>query len=123
MNSLSYVPIFKFIKKIIIGIDISCKTLDICLKQGEKLSYSTIYNELTSIKGFFKKYTKDEVVVAMENTGRYNWNLFKVLPGFGFEVYVISPLHLKKVSVWSGERTIRLMPIGSACSLRRTGLK
>src|SRR5690606_26613461 len=46
--------------------------------------------------GFFKKYTKDEVVVAMENTGRYNWNLFKVLPGFGFEVYVISPLHLKK---------------------------
>src|SRR5690606_4433996 len=26
----------------------------------------------------------------------YNWNLFKVLPGFGFEVYVISPLHLKK---------------------------
>jgi len=96
MNSLSYVPNFKFMKKIIIGIDISSKTLDICLKQGEQVSYSTIDNELTSIKGFFKKYTKDEVVVAMENTGRYNWNLFKILPGFGFEVYVISPLHLKK---------------------------
>lgn len=83
-------------KKVIIGIDISSKTLDICLKQGEQVSYSTIDNELKSIRRFLKKYARDEVVVAMENTGRYNWKLFEVLPGFDFQVYVISPLHLKK---------------------------
>ncbi|MCO4292656.1 transposase, partial [Solitalea sp. MAHUQ-68] len=32
----------------------------------------------------------------MENTGRYNWNLFEVLPSFTFKVYVVAPLHLKK---------------------------
>lgn len=83
-------------KKVVIGIDISSKTLDICLKQGGQVSYSIIDNEVRSIKSFFKKYAKEEVVVAMENTGRYNWNLLEVLPSFDFEVYVISPLHLKR---------------------------
>lgn len=83
-------------KNVVIGIDISSKTLDICIKQGGQQTHSVIDNELKSIKSFFKQYAKDHVVVAMENTGRYNWNLFEILPSFGFEVYVISPLHLKK---------------------------
>ena len=32
----------------------------------------------------------------MENTGRYNWELYEVLPEFNFTVFVINPLHLSK---------------------------
>lgn len=83
-------------EKIVIGIDISSKTLDICVKRSAELKYFVIGNEIRAIKGFFKLYRDQKITVAMENTGRYNWNLFEVLPTFGFEVYVISPLHLKK---------------------------
>jgi transposase len=83
-------------QKIIIGIDISSKTLDLCLKIDSKSSHLTINNEVKAIKSFFKKYAKEDLIVAMENTGRYNWYLFEVLPIFNFKVYVIPPLHLKK---------------------------
>lgn len=83
--------------KSIIGIDISSKTLDICVKIDTQTEYYSIENQQSAIKAFFKRFQKHhEVVVAMENTGRYNWNLFEVLPNFSFRVYVISPLHLKK---------------------------
>lgn len=97
MMSFSFqFPNIKFMKKIIIGIDISSKTLDICVKKGPEVKHSIIENEVKAIKAFFKRYGKEEVIVAMENTGRYNWNLFEVLPGLSFKVYVIPPLHLKK---------------------------
>lgn len=83
-------------KKIIIGIDISSKTLDICLQEEGKAEFFTIANEVKAIHAFFKKLTKEQVVVAMENTGRYNWQLYEALPKYNFEVYVISALHLKK---------------------------
>ncbi|MCO4293692.1 transposase, partial [Solitalea sp. MAHUQ-68] len=83
-------------EKIIIGIDISSRTLDICLKKDKTVKHLTIANEVKAIHAFFKKYSKQDVLVAMENTGRYNWNLFEVLPSFAFKVYVVAPLHLKK---------------------------
>lgn len=82
-------------KNIIIGIDISSKTLDICIKE-DVVSYFSIENKIPVIKRFLKKYSIDNVIIAMENTGRYNWNLYEVLASFNFKVYVISPLHLKK---------------------------
>ena len=86
----------QFMKKIIIGIDISSKTLDICLQKEGKTEFVTIANDVKAINGFFKKLAKQEVVVAMENTGRYNWQLYEALPKYNFAVYVISALHLKK---------------------------
>jgi transposase len=83
-------------KNIVIGIDISKKTLDICIKDERSLNYVSIENKPQAIRRFFKPYTKEELIVAMENTGRYNWHLLEVLETFNFEVYVISPLHLKK---------------------------
>lgn len=85
----------KVMKNIIIGIDISKKTLDICIKD-EKVSYFTIENKIQSIKRFFKIYSTSYPIVAMENTGKYNWNLLQVLESHNFKVYIISPLHLKK---------------------------
>lgn len=82
-------------KNIIIGIDISSKTLDICIKE-ESVNYFSIENNVQVIKRFFKKYSNENVIIAMENTGRYNWNLFEALEKFNFKVYVISALHIKK---------------------------
>lgn len=83
-------------KNIIIGIDISKKTLDICLKEGQSISYLTIENKTRAIKGFLNGYMQKNVIIAMENTGRYNWALLEALEPLAFKVYVISPLHLKK---------------------------
>lgn len=84
-------------KKLIIGIDISAETLDLCLKTESGERFEVIKNEIVAIKKLFKSFkSADEVIVAMENTGRYNWNLYEVLEGFNFKVYVINPLHLKK---------------------------
>lgn len=83
-------------KNIIIGIDISSKTLDICIKEDRKLDYLVIDNHIKAIRFFFKKFKEKNVIVAMENTGRYNWNLYEVLERFNFRTYVIPPLHLKK---------------------------
>lgn len=83
-------------KNIVIGIDISSKTLDVCIQKENRIDYLVIENKVKVIKSFFNKYKKDQVIVAMENTGRYNWNLYEVLENFNFKVYVISPLHLKK---------------------------
>ena len=83
-------------KKIIIGIDVSSKTLDICLQKEGLTEHVTIANQVGAIEGFFQKLSYKQVVVAMENTGRYNWQLYQVLPRYNFEIYVISALHLKK---------------------------
>ena len=83
-------------KKIIIGIDISSKTLDICLQTMDASEHFTIANQVKSIHTFFKKLAGEPVIVAMENTGRYNWQLYEALPAYDFEVYVIPSLHLKK---------------------------
>lgn len=83
-------------KKIFIGIDISSKTLDICLKIEGKVQYFNIQNEPKAIRSFFKKHTEEQTTIAMENTGRYNWHLFEVLEGLELSVYVLAPIHLKK---------------------------
>lgn len=83
-------------EKIIIGIDISSKTLDICVKKNSLIEHYCIENQFKEIRSFFKKFDCEHLVVAMENTGRYNWNLYEVLESFSFKVYVLAPLHLKK---------------------------
>ena len=86
----------KFMENIFIGIDISSKILDLCVKQGDLVKHFVLENNVKNINRFFKGYCGKDAVVAMEKTGRYNWNLLEVLEGFDFQVYVLSPLHLKK---------------------------
>lgn len=84
-------------KKIVIGIDISKLSLDICIQKDGHNTFETIYNTEKAIKKFLKKFKEQEnVLIAMENTGRYNNILYKVLIDYSFTVYVINPLHLKK---------------------------
>lgn len=84
-------------EKIVIGIDISAKTLDICVKRIGKKEFLKIENSVVKIRTFFKRFLKyQQVIVSMENTGKYNWFLYEVLEEFNFKVFVINPLHLKK---------------------------
>lgn len=83
-------------KNITIGIDISAKTLDIAYGEKQVFKHKKIDNKPLSITHFFKQFKTSKVVIAMENTGKYNWHLYDVLSQFPFEVYVINPLHLSK---------------------------
>ena len=85
-------------KNIFIGIDVSNKTLDICIKENNNNTFYTIENSISSCKKFFNKFKKSSCLtyVAMENTGRYNYNLYEALEKFSFLVYVINPIHMKK---------------------------
>ena len=83
-------------KKTVIGIDVSSKTLDICIIKDQKVTYSSIKNEVQTIVKFLSKQDEKITVISMENTGRYNWYIYEALEQFSFKVYVLSPLHLSK---------------------------
>lgn len=79
----------------IVGIDVSNATLDICVSSKSQKSL-IIKNEIAAIRKFFSLYKKECLLIGMENTGRYNWALYEVLKDMNHQVYVVSPLHLKK---------------------------
>lgn len=82
--------------KQILGIDVSKKTLDICHYYGSQYEHTTVQNELASIEGYLSNHKPSETIIAMENTGRYNWALYSVLAESDFEIYVLNPVHLNK---------------------------
>lgn len=79
----------------IIGIDVSSATLDIHVSGKGGKSF-VIKNEEATIRKFFNAYKLECLLIGMENTGRYNWALYEVLKNLHHQVYVVSPLHLKK---------------------------
>ncbi|MFV0209099.1 IS110 family transposase [Empedobacter falsenii] len=84
-------------EKIVIGIDVSKLTLDICIQVNKENRFENISNTEKAIKDFFKQFDKkQEILIGMENTGRFNAILYSVLVNYSFTVYVINPLHLKK---------------------------
>ncbi|MFN8315914.1 MAG: IS110 family transposase [Chitinophagales bacterium] len=85
-------------EKIFIGIDVSKASLDICIKNGQDLSFEKIDNTVQAVKRFVKQFKQEQdgIVLAMENTGRYNVHLYEVLEHLSWAVYVVNPLHIKK---------------------------
>ncbi|PTX54000.1 transposase, partial [Kordia periserrulae] len=85
-------------KSIYLGIDISKKTLDICLLDKSVSTFYKISNTIKNIDTFFKKIIKKhtDIFVAMENTGYYNDYLYQVLAHTQCKVYVIDPKHIKR---------------------------
>ena len=80
----------------IVGIDVSSATLDICVVNSKGRYSFVINNEVAAICKFFRAYNNECLIIGMENTGRYNWALYEVLKDMDHQVFVISPLHLKK---------------------------
>lgn len=87
-------------KKLSIGIDISKRTLDICVMGEGVLDHYSIKNNQKSIKSFIhntkKKYGVKRVELCMENTGLYNWPLYSVCDELEIPIFVINPFHLKR---------------------------
>src|SRR5258708_31789632 len=80
----------------IAGIDVSNETLDICVANLQGQHSFVIKNDVKSISKFFKAYEQETLFIGMENTGRYNLALYEVLKELHHQVFVVSPLHLKK---------------------------
>lgn len=84
-------------EKVFIGIDISKLTLDVFVKNCSTTQHHQIENSSKAIKKFFKSFSNDaNTLVGMENTGRYNFELYEILNSMSMLVFVINPLHLKK---------------------------
>lgn len=87
-------------KEIIVGIDVSKATLDICILIDQNSENLQIKNESKVIRSFFKKILKQnqerKMFVCMENTGYYNWPCYEVFDDLDLSLFVVNPLHLKK---------------------------
>lgn len=81
-----------------VGIDVSKKTLDICILE-EKKEFFKINNEEKNIRNFFRQRLENkefEYHICIENTGKYSWCLESILPFMNCKFYVVNPLHLKR---------------------------
>ncbi len=87
-------------KKVIVGIDVSKLTLDICVRNGSEAKSCIIKNNKGSIKAFIRKLKKEHVsariLIGIENTGLYNWNFYAAVEDTDVLMFVINALHLKK---------------------------
>lgn len=86
------------IMKLVIGIDVSKKKLDLSVFDGKKHQEFSIENSRKSIISFLKKYdsVKDECLFVMEATGVYHLNLVTIIDELGFKVGVVNPLRIKR---------------------------
>jgi len=81
----------------IAGIDVSNSTLDICVSNASGQRSFVINNTVKAIRKFFQAYKDEELLIGMENTGRYNWALYEALKDLPqHRVFVVPPVHLKK---------------------------
>lgn len=92
---INYIKVMKK-PSVFIGIDISKLTLDICIVKDKETSYQQIDNHRKAIDRLITGFDEKNTVIAMENTGRYNWALYEALADKQYSVYVIPPLHLKQ---------------------------
>ena len=84
-------------EKVFIGVDVSKLTLDLFVKSNKFEQHYQIKNEVKAISKFIKSFEdQSNIIIAMENTGRYNFALYEVLASTKIAVYVINALHLKR---------------------------
>lgn len=84
-------------EKVFIGVDVSKFTLDLFVKFNKTEKHYQVKNNVKEIKKFLKSFQDEgSTVIAMENTGRYNFALYEVLESTKVSVYVMNALHLKR---------------------------
>lgn len=86
---------------VFVGIDISKKTLDVCLiKETNKREVFQIPNTNAAINKFLKKLTASngscEIYLCIENTGKFGWAIMENAVNFKLNFFVVNPLHLKR---------------------------
>jgi transposase len=90
-------------QKIIIGIDMSKASLDLCVRNGEiVLQELKLSNAISELKKFFKKflkdYNQDELLICCEFTSHYTYPLCFVCEDFGIDLWLESPYQIKHSS-------------------------
>lgn len=87
-------------QQILIGIDVSKLTLDVCVWDGHAFYSHRVNNQVKPVtallRGLQKKFKNDTLGIAVENTGYYNWPLYEAVKLVQANVYVLNPLHLNK---------------------------
>lgn len=93
-------------KKWFIGIDISKKTLDVVLHDsGKKHADSENYRQLTNDNSGYgsllswlkkKRISRDDVLLGLEHTGTYSFDLRLFLEANQIDYCAFNPLHLKR---------------------------
>jgi len=87
--------------KYVVGIDVSSKTLDYSIYDGESyISKDIDYNKKEIIKAFVNPFKDkiDKSLFVMEATGVYHTQLAYYLLSLGFNVSVVNPLVIKRYS-------------------------
>lgn len=86
-----------------VGIDISKKTLDICIldADGKILSQEKIDNSSKNLLSFSKllikmKFTQDQTLICYENTGVYTMLLNSVLSSLKWNIWVVPAIEIKR---------------------------
>ena len=93
-------------KKWFIGIDISKKTLDVVIyvptkKHADETNYERFLNKEEGYKSLLcwlkkKNMAKKRLVISMENTGIYSFDLCLFLEAASIDYCSFNPLHLKR---------------------------
>lgn len=82
-------------KNLYIGVDVAKSKLDLCVFDGKKTDYLTIFNNEDSIKGFINylqnNYSKTVFYFGYEATSNYMNTLKKVISDFGYKQILINP--------------------------------
>ena len=86
--------------KLIIGIDVSKKKLDLSIYNGDQHKALCVNNDKKSIESMLKSFInkKGDCLFVMEATGVYHLQLATILHEQGFKVGVINPLIIKRFS-------------------------
>lgn len=86
--------------KLIIGIDVSKKKLDLSIYNGDQHKALCVNNDKKSIESMLKSFInkKGDCLFVMEATGVYHLQLATILHEQGFNVGVINPLIIKRFS-------------------------
>jgi transposase len=84
--------------RIVIGIDVSKKKLDLSVYDGKKHKLSCVNNHHRGISAMLKKFgdSSTDYIFVMEATGVYHLKLATMLYDNGFKVGVINPLIIKR---------------------------
>jgi len=92
-------------QKLVIGIDVSKETLDLCLKSSDNvLKEWVLPNVIDKIKSFFKCLLKEhgcktsDVLVCAEYTGQYTYPLGCACDELGIDLWLENPAQIKHSS-------------------------
>ena len=98
-------------KEVIIGIDVSKNTLDLCVSISSKISQEIVLeNTISELKKFFNKFVKkhkvSEILICCESTGHYVYPLSCVCADLGLALWIENTYNLKHSSGFGEARTI-----------------